>query len=111
MSDPDKLNQVMVNLIKNAIKFTSKGRITFGFNCLSDSIEFFVTDTGSGIAPENHLKIFDRFIREQGQHVREIEGTGLGLSISKAYVEMMGGHIMVESAPGKGSTFTFILPV
>ena len=109
-TDQGKINQVMTNLIKNAIKFTAQGRITYGYRCHSDTVEFFVKDTGIGIAPENQTRIFDRFIREQGRHGGEIEGTGLGLSISRAYVELLGGHVSVSSEPGKGSKFSFELP-
>jgi len=110
VSDKNKLNQVLVNLIKNAIKYTSEGGISFGYRCLPVKIEFFITDSGIGISPENQMRIFERFSRESSSKIKGVEGAGLGLSISKAYVEMLGGIIHVESAPGSGSTFSFGLP-
>jgi signal transduction histidine kinase len=109
-SDKAKLNQILVNLIKNAIKFTFSGSISFGYENLPTGVEFFVSDTGIGISRENQLKIFDRFSRDHAAPIKDIEGAGLGLSISKAYVELLGGFIMVDSNPGNGSTFSFTLP-
>jgi signal transduction histidine kinase len=110
VTDSTKLSQILVNLIKNAIKYTLEGSITFGCNCLPEGAEFYVSDTGIGISPENRAKVFDRFSRDRSSRVHEVEGAGLGLSISKAYVELLGGHITVESEPGRGSTFSFTLP-
>lgn len=106
-TDPERLSQVLINLLTNAIKFTSRGSITFGYELWPDSIYFFVKDTGMGIAPEKQPLLFKRFSK---QNDRE-EGTGLGLSICKEIVERFGGEIGVESAGiGKGSLFWFTIP-
>ncbi|MFA6126261.1 MAG: transporter substrate-binding domain-containing protein [Bacteroidales bacterium] len=110
LTDKTKLNQILVNLIKNAIKYTFEGGITFGCQEIAEGIRFFVRDTGIGISVGNKAKIFDRFSREPDAQVRVVEGAGLGLSISKAFVELLGGQIFVESEPGYGSTFSFTLP-
>jgi len=110
-TDPNKLNQVLTNLIKNAIKFTEKGKIEFGYVYNSELLEFYVADTGIGVEINMKEKIFDRFRQEQSTYTREYEGAGLGLSISKAFIEMLGGEIWMESYKGKGSTFFFTIPV
>ena len=109
-SDETKINQIMVNLIKNAIKFTDKGSIKFGFEVKNDLITLFVKDTGIGIEKEIKDKIFDRFIQAETKLSRRYEGSGLGLSISKAFVELLGGNIKVESKIRKGSNFYVNLP-
>ena len=109
--DAHKTESILTNLLKNAIKFTDKGHITFGANLNDKSIEFFVKDTGRGIVAEKLTRIFDRFVQAEMSYSRAYEGSGLGLSISKAYVELMGGSISVESEPGEGSCFTFTIPV
>jgi len=110
-TDGIKLNQILTNLIKNAIKFTDKGTITFGYQQVNSMVEFFVTDTGPGIPPDQMELIFERFRQSSLNLTRKYEGAGLGLSISKAYVEMLGGTIEVESEWGKGSKFRFKLPL
>lgn len=110
IADEVRLKQVLLNLINNAIKFTSKGNITFGYNRNDNYVEFYVSDTGVGIAPEFQKLIFERFRQVNNAVAREKGGTGLGLTISKALVEQMGGEIWVESTWGEGSTFRFILP-
>jgi PAS domain S-box-containing protein len=109
-TDETKLCQVFTNLIKNALKYTREGEILFGYSLKEKQIEFYVKDTGIGIASGMHEVIFDRF--RQGDHSDKMgyEGSGLGLSISKAFVEMLGGRIWLNSEPGKGSTFYFSLP-
>jgi len=110
-TDPVKLHQVIVNLIHNAIKFTEKGQVAFGFDIEDKILKFSVVDTGVGI-DEKHLKmIFERFRQVEGDLAVIKGGSGLGLSISKAYVEMLGGKITVESKLGVGSTFSFTLPL
>jgi PAS domain S-box-containing protein len=115
-TDRTKLTQVLTNLLKNSVKFTEKGRIGFGYTLKKlpagrgKNIEFFVEDTGSGITAEIKDKIFERFWQGDLSYTKEHEGTGLGLSISKAYVELLGGKIWVESKPGKGSVFFFTIP-
>ena len=105
-----KLNQIITNLIQNALKFTTKGSIDFGYNKKKAGLEFFVMDTGRGIPADKKEKIFERFQQVDNSLTRAHEGAGLGLSISKAYVEMLGGTIHVESKEGVGSTFTFTHP-
>jgi len=110
-TDVTKLNQILTNLIKNAIKFTDNGSIKFGYKYKDNMLEFYVTDTGPGIPSEQKDLIFERF--RQGTHsLNKIhEGAGLGLAISKAYIELLGGSIWIESEIGKGSTFKFDMPI
>jgi len=111
-TDVTKLQQILVNLVSNAIKFTPKGSIDFGYNLNQDTseIEFFVNDTGVGIDKIHHESIFKRF-RQIDKNYANQDGSGLGLAISKAYVEMLGGRIWVESEPHKGSQFHFTIPL
>lgn len=109
-TDEEKLNAILMNLIKNAIKYTDKGSIEFGYHVKNDFLEFYVKDTGIGIAKNRHEAVFDRFVQADLSISRPYEGSGLGLSISKAYVEMLNGKIRVESEDGKGSNFFFTLP-
>jgi len=110
MADSTKLIQILSNLINNATKFTKKGRIDFGYSLKDGCLEFFVKDTGIGIPPELHGKIFERFFQVDNLVSRKFGGTGLGLSICKAYVELMGGKIWVNSRPGVGTDFRFTMP-
>ncbi|MDX9845651.1 MAG: PAS domain S-box protein [Tenuifilaceae bacterium] len=109
-TDEGKLNQILTNLLSNAIKFTDNGTVEIGYNLNALNIEFFVADTGIGISPENQALVFDRFRQVDSSATRSYGGTGLGLSICKAYVEMLGGHIRLESALGQGAKFIFTLP-
>jgi len=109
-TDREKVYAVLTNLVKNAIKFTIVGSIEFGYQKKGDFIEFYVKDTGSGVSKQHQKIIFERFRQGSESLNRKYEGAGLGLSISKAYVEMLGGQIWVESEEGKGSTFYFTLP-
>ncbi len=109
-TDKEKVYAILTNLVKNAIKFTSKGSIEFGYNKKESYLEFFVKDTGFGIPTDRQQAIFDRFIQADITDSRAFQGAGLGLSISKAYAEMLSGTIRVESLEGKGSTFYFTLP-
>lgn len=108
-TDQEKIQAVLTNLVKNAIKFTHKGHVKFGFTTKGDNINFFVEDTGSGIQKAKQTHIFERFV--QAEQAFPQEGTGLGLAISKAFVEMLDGIIWLESEPGKGSSFFFTIPV
>lgn len=113
-TDKEKVYAILTNLVKNAIKFTHSGSIEFGY-CLKsgnepNELEFFVKDTGMGIAEKQKKFIFDRFRQGSESLSRNYEGAGLGLAISKAYVEMLGGKIWVESEEQKGSVFYFTLP-
>ncbi|MDD2426021.1 MAG: ATP-binding protein [Bacteroidales bacterium] len=114
LTDSDKLYAILMNLVKNAIKFTKEGSIEFGYNLRTDitpyELEFFVKDTGTGIAKESQKIIFDRFKQAENADRNIVEGTGLGLAISKAYAEMLGGKIWLESEIDKGSTFFFTIP-
>jgi len=110
LTDSTKLNQILSNLMSNALKFTDKGHIKLHYKLNDNFLEFCVSDTGIGISPENHNRIFDCFYQVQSQETRLYEGTGLGLSISKAYVELLGGKIWVSSEPGKGASFFFTIP-
>lgn len=110
-TDLVKLNSILTNLIKNAIKYTEKGSIRIGFNRKDEcEILFFVEDTGIGIPLHRQEAVFDRFIQADMGDTRAYQGSGLGLSIAKSYVEMLGGKMSLESAPGKGSRFSFTLP-
>lgn len=107
LSDENRINQVLTNLITNAIKFTHSGTIEIGYQLINDAeLEIYVKDTGVGIPRENMTTIFDRFVKLNSF----VQGTGLGLSICKNLVEQLGGRISVESEIGKGSRFSFILP-
>jgi CheY-like chemotaxis protein/nitrogen-specific signal transduction histidine kinase len=110
ISDKDKLYSILSNLIKNAIKYTEIGSVTFGFHRSESSIRFFVQDTGVGIPKEKQKSIFERFVQAELEITRKYEGSGLGLSISSAYAKMLGGKISLISTPGKGSTFYLTLP-
>jgi signal transduction histidine kinase len=109
-TDAQKVYAIQTNLIKNAIKFTQSGFVEFGFEKRNAHLEFFVKDTGIGISNEQKEFIFERFRQGNDTLTRNFEGTGLGLSISKAYVEMLGGKIWLESEYGKGSVFHFTIP-
>lgn len=109
-TDKEKLYAVLTNLIKNSIKYTKKGGIDVGYNVVGQTIEFFVKDTGIGISKERQKAIFDRFVQADLSPSNQYEGVGLGLAISKAYVEMLGGKIWLESTEGQGSTFYFSVP-
>jgi PAS domain S-box-containing protein len=108
-TDREKLYAILINLIKNAIKYSDTGSIELGYEKKGNYLHFYVKDTGIGI-PENQLEaVFNRFVQVDMGDKRAFQGAGLGLSISKAYVEMLGGKIWVESEECKGSTFYFTL--
>ena len=109
-TDGPKLDAILINLVKNAIKFTMSGTVEFGCEKQGKYYRFFVKDSGVGIDPVHHGIIFERFRQASESLDRPYEGAGLGLAISKAYVEMLGGKIWVESEIGKGSVFNFSLP-
>ncbi len=109
-SDPVRFRQILSNLIGNAIKFTDEGHIEVGcLNAEKGMVTFYVRDTGIGIPEDKFNLIFERFRQADGSATRKYGGTGLGLAISKGLVEVMGGKIWLDSAPGKGSTFYFTL--
>ena len=109
-TDSEKVYSILTNLVKNAIKYSKEGVIEFGYLKRDETLEFYVTDTGIGIPKDRQSAIFERFIQADITDRMALQGAGLGLSISKAYVEMLGGKIWVESEEGIGSTFYFTLP-
>jgi PAS domain S-box-containing protein len=110
-TDPRKLRQVLLNLLGNAVKFTTEGYVELRAARVDGRLMFRVTDTGIGI-PEAHLvRLFEAFWQGDGTLNRTAEGTGLGLAIAERYVRMLGGEIQVRSVVGEGSTFTVLLPV
>lgn len=109
-SDEGRIEQVLSSLMSNALKFTEKGEIRFGYTVEAECLEFFVSDTGIGIDPSNQQIIFDRYRQLNGNSERFQTGIGLGLAVSKGVVELMGGTIWVESEPGVGTTFRFTVP-
>ncbi len=109
--DKGKLRQIFVNLIFNALKFTPRGEVRFGFEMNGNKqIEFFVADTGIGIPPEKQPLVFDRFTKLDPHSENEFKGKGLGLAIVKSLVELLGGTINLKSKVGEGSRFYFIIP-
>lgn len=110
LTDKHKIDSILTNLIKNAIKFTHQGGIEFGNYIEQQMLVFYVKDSGRGIAFERQEAIFERFIQADTHFSRSYEGSGLGLAIAKAYVDALGGTIRVESEPYKGSIFRFSIP-
>jgi PAS domain S-box-containing protein len=111
IGDRDRLGQVLLNLIGNAVKFTHEGEISICVQPHDDLLKFSVLDTGIGISEEKCDILFESFSQADGSFTRQYGGTGLGLAISKGLVELMGGEIAVQSREGKGSVFTFTLPL
>ena len=121
-ADPNRLKQILINLLDNAIKFTDKGEVVVTVDKLEGAehhtgrarpgrLRFSVRDTGAGIPKDKHELLFQSFIQLDGSNARSFEGTGLGLAICKKLVELMGGSINVTSRVGEGSTFTFTIPI
>ena len=112
LTDENRLNQVLYNLIGNSVKFTHKGKIEFGYKLQTNGkfLEFFVKDTGIGISKENQDVIFERFKQADSTSTKKYGGTGLGLTISKQLIEMMGGQIWLQSDVNIGSEFRFTIP-
>jgi signal transduction histidine kinase len=111
VGDRDRLIQVMINLISNAVKFSERGSVTCRVAQADGDILVSVIDTGVGIAEADRLRVFDRFTQVGDTLTDKPKGTGLGLPICKEIVEHHGGRIWVESEPGKGSNFSFTLPI
>jgi signal transduction histidine kinase/CheY-like chemotaxis protein len=117
--DPGRVRQVLTNLMSNAVKFTTEGEVLLEVKMLAEAeeatrecaLQFSVTDTGIGIEPDQARSLFRSFTQAEAATTRKFGGTGLGLAISKRLIEMMGGHIGLESEPGKGSRFHFTIPV
>jgi PAS domain S-box-containing protein len=110
ITDETKLLQILTCILSNAVKFTHHGLIEMGYTIRENFLEFYVRDTGIGISEDQFRKIFERFYQVESSIARQYEGTGLGLSISKAYVELLGGRIWLDSEPGRGTTFYFTIP-
>ncbi|TAL61067.1 MAG: PAS domain-containing hybrid sensor histidine kinase/response regulator [Bacteroidetes bacterium] len=115
LTDSRRIKQVLINLLRNALKFTDEGYIEFGLseihNVRANSLQFYVKDTGIGINKKHHDVIFKLFRQIDDTHTRRFKGMGIGLSIVKKIIELLGGEIWVESEPGKGSVFNFTIPV
>jgi signal transduction histidine kinase len=109
--DERRLTQVLLNLVGNAIKFTDKGEVAIAASSQNGAFTVAVRDTGPGIAEADRDKIFEEFQQADSSVTRKKGGTGLGLSISKRIIELHGGRLWVESELGRGSTFSFSLPV
>ncbi len=111
-ADERKFKQIVLNLLSNAVKFTPDGgRVAVSAKKDTTHVEIAVADTGIGIAPEDHAAVFEEFKQVGRDYTKKAEGTGLGLALTKRFVELHGGEIRLQSAPGKGSTFTITLPV
>ena len=112
VGDERKIKQILLNLLSNAVKFTPEGgRIGINARQADGSVEISVSDTGIGIATEDQARIFEEFRQVGSDYAHKSEGTGLGLTLAKKFVELHGGRIWLESEVGKGSTFTFTLPI
>jgi signal transduction histidine kinase len=112
VADARKLKQVVINLLANAVKFTpAGGRVTLSARALGeDAVEIAVSDTGVGIPADQQALVFEEFRQAAGNYLRKAEGTGLGLALARRFVELHGGTLRVQSAPGQGATFAFTLP-
>jgi len=110
VTDATKFNQILTNIVGNALKFTTQGHVNFGYTLNENLLEFYVEDSGIGISPDMYEEIFKRFRQVETDSARKYGGSGLGLSLSKAYVEMLGGKIWLVSEMDKGSVFYFTLP-
>jgi signal transduction histidine kinase len=111
VGDERKIKQVLLNLVSNAVKFTPEGGSVEVRAAPTDGVvEISVSDTGIGIAAEDHEAIFEEFRQVGSDYAHKREGTGLGLTLARKFVELHGGRIWVKSQPGHGSTFTFSLP-
>ncbi|MBT3244553.1 MAG: response regulator [Bacteroidetes bacterium] len=109
-TDPQRLKQVLINLLSNALKYTSEGEIHFGYRLEENILRFHVKDTGIGIDKKELPEVFNRFKRVESQESLQSQGTGLGLSIAKKIVELLGGKIGIVSEINKGSEFFFTIP-
>jgi signal transduction histidine kinase len=111
-ADERKFKQILLNLLSNAVKFTPDGGCIDVTARRADGVaEIAVRDTGIGIAPQDQAAVFEEFRQVGHDYTRKQEGTGLGLALTRRFVELHGGRIWVESAPGQGSTFTFTMPL
>ena len=111
IADPERLNQIFNNLVSNALKFTTNGFVLLKYSIVGSMVQFEVSDSGIGIPPDFHTKIFERFSQVEVSNSRRYGGNGLGLAITKNLIELMGGKIWLESKPGEGASFYFTLPL
>jgi two-component system CheB/CheR fusion protein len=111
LTDETRLNQILSNLIDNALKYTQKGEVVIGYSLKSNELEFYVKDTGIGIKKENQKMVFERFAQVNDPSSTVSTGTGLGIPIAKGLVELFKGEIWLISEPQKGSTFYFSIPI
>jgi signal transduction histidine kinase len=109
--DERRLAQVLLNLVGNAIKFTESGEVSVAVSAVDGAFVVSVADTGPGIPERDRQKIFEEFQQADGSSTRRAGGTGLGLSIAKRIVELHGGRIWLDSTLGRGSTFSFTVPI
>jgi signal transduction histidine kinase len=111
-TDDRKLSQILRNFISNALKFTGRGEVRVSAALRDgDMIEFAVTDTGIGIAPEHLPALFSDFVQLDGRHQKRLRGTGLGLALARKFAELLGGSVAVHSELGRGSRFSVLIPV
>ena len=111
MADVRKFKQIVINLLSNAVKFTpAGGGVDLARAPARRGVEIAVVDTGVGIATDQQALVFEEFRQAGGDYLRKSEGTGLGLSLARRFVELHGGTMRVDSEPGQGSTFAFMLP-
>jgi CheY-like chemotaxis protein len=110
-ADADLLSKIFTQLLNNAVKFTEKGIIQFGYSRKQDKLEFFVSDSGIGIGKEFTENLFNLFVKEERIKTRPNEGSGLGLAVSRGLVELLGDNLFVDSGKGKGSKFYFTIPL
>lgn len=110
VTDKARLSQILSHLVGNALKYTNEGSVDFGYKKNSETLEFYVRDTGIGIPQEHQSKVFERFRQVSLDATRDHDGAGLGLSLGKKIVEMLGGTMWLHSSPGKGSSFYFTVP-
>jgi signal transduction histidine kinase len=110
-TDQDKLKQILMNLLSNALKFTEVGTITVTARCRDEELVLSVADTGIGIPTEQLERVFEEFHQVDSSHTRQYSGTGLGLSISRHFAQLLGGDITLQSTVGAGSTFTVTVPL
>jgi signal transduction histidine kinase len=111
-TDAGKVRMILVNLCGNAVKFTESGEVRLAVRGDGDRVSFEVSDTGMGIAPEHHARIFDRFWQVDGGSTRSAGGLGIGLAAAREYARLLGGDVELErSERGQGATFCFWLPL
>jgi PAS domain S-box-containing protein len=110
LTDEEKLNSILINLVNNAIRFTRNGYVEYGYKTEVGHLEFYVKDTGIGISASQHEIIFQPFCQAESNISNEYGGIGLGLTLTKKYVTLLGGKIWLESTPGEGTIFHFTIP-